>query len=185
MVMRIAAELMTRVFAVVSALLLPVNRRQTASGLRLLGSRFVPGDLKVDGTLAGGLSGIDYDPVVRRWVIVTDDRSTDAPARFYSARIEIAGERLKGFSITGVTRLMRADGTPYATYPSIERVPDIESVRVDPGTGEIWHITEGDGPAARAPTLVVAAPDGQFLRQVPLPSMFDLTRDQTRGPRHN
>ncbi len=63
MVMRTAAELMTRVFAVVSGLLLPVNQRQTDSGLHLLGSRFLPGDLKVDGTLAGGLSGIDYDPV--------------------------------------------------------------------------------------------------------------------------
>ena len=148
--MRTAAELMTRVFAVVSGLLLPVNQRQTDSGLRLLGSRFLPGDLKDDGTLAGGLSGIDYDPVGRRWVIVTDDRSTNVPARFYTAKIGIAGDRLESFRILGQKTFKRADGTPYPTRGSEERVPDIESVRVDPVTGDVWYITEGDGPAARA-----------------------------------
>lgn len=185
MVIRLAAKVMTRLFEAISWLLLPLNRRQTASGLRLLGSKFLPGDLMVDGALVGGLSGIDYDPVGRRWVMVTDDRSTDAPARFYSATIGIAGDRLGAFKIMGQTTFTRADGMSYPTRGSEERVPDIESVRVDPVTGDIWYITEGDGPTDRAPILVVAGPAGQFVRRVPLPTMFDLTRDRTSGPRHN
>ena len=63
--------------------------------LRFLGEQRVPNDLMVDGTLVGGLSGIDYDPVTGEWVIISDDRSEHGPARFYTAALEI-GEA--GFS---------------------------------------------------------------------------------------
>ncbi len=172
-------------FAALSAILLPLHRRQPASGLRLIGSRFLPGDLMIDDTLVGGLSGIDYDPVTRRWVMVTDDRSSDAPARFYDAEIAFTGSRLTSVTVFGSVTLLKADGEPYPTFGSPGRVPDIESIRVDPASGEIWYITEGDGPKGLAPILEVATRDGRFVRRVSLPRMFDLSNDRTSGPRHN
>ncbi len=183
--MRGAAELMTRAFLLFAALLLPLNRRRKGSGLRLLGSRFLPGDLTVDGTLVGGLSGIDFDPVGQRWVIVTDDRTTGAPARFYTATIRFADDRLGEFRIDSVTRLAGVTGQVEPSPGSPDQKPDIESIRVDPLTAEIWYVTEGDGEAGQAPVLAVADSSGQVVRQVPLPSMFGLRKDRSAGPRHN
>ncbi len=185
MVMRIAAELTTRVFAALSAILLRLNRRRPGSGLRLIGSRFLPGDLMIDDTLVGGLSGIDRDPVARRWVAVTDDRSTDAPARFYTVDLAFTGGRLSDFGISGAVTLLRENAEPFPTYGSPGRVPDIESIRVEPATGEIWYVTEGDGLKGLAPMLAVAAPDGRFVRSIPLPGMFTVTKNKSTGPRHN
>lgn len=108
--MRFAAALMPRLVAVVSALLLPVNRRQTASGLRLLGSKSCRVTLRS----------------TARWPALGDrDRRshTGAPARFYSATIGIAGDRLGAFRITGQTTFKREDGIPYPTRGSDEQVP--------------------------------------------------------------
>jgi hypothetical protein len=42
----------------------PVER--TAESVRLIGEQLIPNDLKVDGFIVGGLSGLDYDPSPRR-----------------------------------------------------------------------------------------------------------------------
>jgi hypothetical protein len=176
---------MTWLFRLAAAMLLPVNRRARGSRLRLVGSVFLPGDLTAEGTLVGGISGIDHDPATGRWLLATDDRSTDAPARFYTASLELAGGRVGGVHVSGVVTLRRFDGEPYPTHGSPGRVPDIESIRVDPRRGEVWYITEGDGPKGLAPLLAVATPEGLFSRSIPLPRMFDLTPERTTGPRHN
>ena len=61
----------------------------TIGSLRFLGATNVPNEAEVDGTLVGGLSGIDYDPVSQEWAIISDDKSDHAPARFYLARFQI------------------------------------------------------------------------------------------------
>src|SRR5258706_15797769 len=61
----------------------------TIGSLRFLGATDVANDAQVDGTLVGGLSGIDYDPVSKEWAIISDDKSDHAPARFYLARIAL------------------------------------------------------------------------------------------------
>lgn len=181
----IIAWVMTKAFTVIAALLLPVNRRQTSSGLRSLGSRFLPGDLMIDGTLVGGLSGIDYDLLAQRWIVVTDDRTTSAPARFYTASIGLENDRLTSFRITGVTRLTGGKGRTGSATASPDRKPDIESIRVDPECGDLWYVTEGDGESGRGPVLAVGDSSGDCVRSVPLPSMFGLRKDRTAGPRHN
>ena len=57
--------------------------------LRFLGAANISNDTEVDGTLVGGLSGLDYDPVSGKWAIISDDKSDHAPARFYLARIAL------------------------------------------------------------------------------------------------
>ena len=60
-----------------SVLATPVHRRDRVAagaqstsdigGLRFIGAITLPNDTMVDGTLVGGLSGIDYDPAADLW----------------------------------------------------------------------------------------------------------------------
>lgn len=57
--------------------------------LTSLGVHFLPGWMTLDDAPVGGLSGIDFDEAFGRWVLVTDDRSSEFPARAYDAAIEV------------------------------------------------------------------------------------------------
>ena len=46
-----------------------------APGFRLLGVRTIPHRLSFDGTVVGGLSGIDRDPVDDLYYLISDDKS--------------------------------------------------------------------------------------------------------------
>src|SRR5690349_15169328 len=50
----------------------------TIGSLRFLGATIIPNDAQVDGTLVGGLSGLDYDPASGTWAIISDDKSDKA-----------------------------------------------------------------------------------------------------------
>src|SRR5687767_11421226 len=43
--------------------------------VKVLGVQTFPPDLMYEGTLVGGLSGIDYDPESGHWIAISDDRS--------------------------------------------------------------------------------------------------------------
>ena len=71
------------------ALALPAASQSTTEigGVRFIGAVTVPNDQTVDGTLVGGLSGIDYDPAADLWYLISDDKSDKDPARFYTAKL--------------------------------------------------------------------------------------------------
>ena len=63
----------------------PAGRAEGHPRLRLLGESRWPHRVAVDGTPAGGLSGIDYDVAKGEYLLLCDDRSDLAPVRFYAA----------------------------------------------------------------------------------------------------
>ena len=48
----------------------------SVGSLRLIGQQVLPRRSEFGGTVVGGLSGIDYDAVNNRYVLVSDDRAT-------------------------------------------------------------------------------------------------------------
>src|ERR671933_620017 len=59
-----------------------------SSGLNVvgfLGEQRIAADTSFEGTTVGGFSGLDRDRRSGEWVIISDDRSTLQPARFYTA----------------------------------------------------------------------------------------------------
>jgi hypothetical protein len=125
-----------------------------------LGEHRIPPGTQYDGTTVGGFSGLDRDPESGSWVIVSDDRSSLQPARFYTANLRFDGPdgALSAVELTGTTPFLRPDGTP---YPPLEggdgTTVDPEDIRVDPATHQlIWsqegeRLVPGDG---TAPTLI-------------------------------
>ncbi|MFD0903012.1 esterase-like activity of phytase family protein [Actinomadura sediminis] len=172
---------------------------------RVLGTRTLPSGLQYAGTTVGGLSGIDRDPRTGRYVLVADDRSRLAPARFYTADIEVSASGLGAVEITGTRPFLRPDGTTYPSMDAWTAAPcagprarcdplapvDPEDIRFDPLSGHVWWSQEGERivPRSGAPTLIDpsirrARPDGRFAGRLRLPRNGHIVADD-RGPRQN
>ncbi|MET0266263.1 MAG: esterase-like activity of phytase family protein [Duganella sp.] len=159
------------------------------SSLRLIGEQRLPWRLSFQGTMVGGLSGIDYDAARGDWVMISDDRSEHQPARFYRARLDYDAQAFRSVQLTAVTTLLQADGTPYPAKDDFVRlggvVPDLETVRVDPLDGAIWYASEGDVSLDLDPFVRKAGTDGRYLYQMPMPALFKADPRRQNGPRNN
>jgi len=60
------------------------------NSVKYLGGYEVPYNMQFKGTTVGGLSGIDYDSYSNVYYLISDDRSNENPARFYTANISIS-----------------------------------------------------------------------------------------------
>lgn len=169
------------------AIALPAAAQSTAEigSLKFIGAVTVPNDATVDGTLVGGLSGIDYDPAADLWYLISDDKSDKNPARFYTAKLAFDGAHLASVEIAHAVTLLQVDGQPYPSAKIGGDVPDPESIRRDPETGTLWWTSEGDRKLGLSPFLRGAALDGESVGDIPMPAMFHMNRDQETGPRHN
>jgi hypothetical protein len=160
-----------------------------AAGLLLAGSaalaqprasfearRDIPGPAGVAAKNFGGLSGIDYDPTLKRYVVISDDTAQHGPSRFYEATIALRQARMR---ITA-TRVLRNDaGALFPVRGAGGEQADGESIRVDPVTGYRLWSSEGDINAGFAPALRWADLDGGFRSRFPLPPAL------IAGVRHN
>lgn len=171
-----------------------------ATDARLLGVHELDRGLKVDSTTVGGLSGIDRDPRTGEYLMISDDRSTIGPARYYTADIEVGGGGVENVELTSATELTRPDGSAYPPYKQSIDDPctgaqracdragavDPEEVRIDPVTRQVWWSTEGTfkKPTVLNPALR-ASRGGRTTNELPLPRDFRFDRAGERGPRGN
>ena len=165
----------------------PTGRAEAHPRLRLLGESRWPHRVAVDGTPAGGLSGIDYDAAKGEYLLLCDDRSDLAPVRFYAADWPSPGTGTAPVA-KAVVFMQQPGGGP---WPNRARavgglpVPDPEALRLRPDTGTVLWTTEGDIARGFGPALYESARDGRLLREFALPPMFRADPAQRRGPRDN
>ena len=169
------------------ALVFPAAAQSTAEigGLRFIGAVTVPNDHTADGTLVGGLSGIDYDPAADLWYLISDDKSDKNPARFYIAKLTFDQVRFASVEIAHAVTLLQAEGQPYPNAKTGGDVPDPEAIRRDPETGNLWWTSEGDRRLGLSPFLRATTPDGKFAEAFITPDLLRMNDDQEIGPRHN
>ncbi|MEJ8855000.1 esterase-like activity of phytase family protein [Variovorax robiniae] len=157
-----------------------------ASRLRLLAEARLAHWQRFEGTTIGGLSGIDFDTARGEYLLLSDDRSTLDPVRYYSARWSANSAQAPTFS--QVTSLLQADGT---TWPNRRNardgmpVPDPEALRLRPDTDTLLWASEGDEGRGFGPALYESRRDGRLVRQFALPPMFEPSSDGRRGARDN
>lgn len=154
--------------------------------LRRIAEARWPHRFNIEGTTAGGLSGIDYDPIQGEYLLISDDRSDLAPARCYTARWP--QPQLAQPEPTGVVQLQRPGGGPWPNRRHALDglpVPDPEALRLRPTTNTLLWSSEGDVARGFGPALYESARDGRFLREFPMPAMFQPDPAQRRGPRDN
>ncbi|SFD47525.1 esterase-like activity of phytase family protein [Paracidovorax konjaci] len=163
-----------------------------APRLRWIGTATLPHAMEFLGSTVGGLSGIDYDPVHDQWVLLSDDRSSLQPARFYTARLRYRADALDTPQLTGMVTLRQADGQPFPSpqqarraTPTPAEAPDPEAVRWLPGGQSLLWTSEGDFARGFGPALRESRADGSQVRQFVLPARFAPRSGGTWGPRGN
>jgi hypothetical protein len=157
----------------------------SVGSLRMIGQQDLPNDLKVDDTLVGGLSGLDYDPATDRWIVLSDDRSDEAPARFYDATFDYDDTTFTGAELTAAVTLLQEDGTPFPNAKAGGNIPDPESIRVDPQSGNYYWTSEGSQELGIDPGVYVTQPDGTFVARQPIDPIFKADVNGATGIRNN
>ncbi len=168
----------------------PICSSTQATPWSLLGEIRWPHDTLFTGTPVGGLSSLDYDPASGLYYLVSDDRSTRAPARFYTARIRYDETGLHEVNLQGMTPLLSPAQRPYASSRTPEAgiaTPDAEAMRVLPGGKTLLWSSEGDFARGFGPQLTEASTDGRRLRNWPLPPGLEISQPVSakQGPRNN
>ncbi len=152
--------------------------------LQWLAEGRLPHRLSFQGTLVGGLSGIDYDATRGEYLLLSDDRSDVGSARFYTAGWALGGTP----NLTGVASLLQFDGTSWPNRRQAARgvpVPDPEALRWRPDTDTLLWTSEGDVARGFGPALYESRRDGSLIRQIALPAMFTPDPNGRRGARDN
>ncbi len=161
----------------------------TIGALRFIGEQRIPNRQVFQGTVVGGLSGIDFDAKSGNWILVSDDRSNINPARFYTARLAYDAQGFNDVTLSSVTMLKQRDGTVYpdrAQYLAAGgEVPDTEAIRFDPRDGSIWYTSEGDRALGLDPFVNHASINGDPIARLPLPSMLKVSATTHSGTRDN
>ena len=99
------------ILCAITGLAVSVASVASAVELQFLGQTEIPGDLEVDRTLVGGLSGLAYDPGCDLYYALSDDRGSFGMPRFFTLRVtESDGEVT--VEVLGATVLRDADGGP-------------------------------------------------------------------------
>ncbi|MDB5847784.1 MAG: hypothetical protein JWP29_1536 [Rhodoferax sp.] len=168
------------------------DAERSVASLRFIGQQVLPRRGEFQGTVVGGLSGIDYDAANARYVLISDDRTTtDSPnaPRFYTATLAFDANAFTSVQFTSTTPLKQPDGSVFPKVPDA-RVADPESIRIDPVNGNLAWASEGDRTLTGTPTRVIdpfvreMSGSGAYVRDYAVPAMFHMSAADT-GPRGN
>lgn len=163
----------------------PDTRTIPTISLRLIGEKTIPHRAELAGTTFGGISGMDYDEARDLFYLLSDDRSQNGPARFYTAKIAVSATELGAPQILSAVSIKKADGgLPGDAKSDPVNVLDPEAIRYRKATDTLLWTSEGDKRLGLSPFVREMRRDGSFVRELPTLPMF-MMRDGERGPRDN
>ena len=145
-----------------------------------IGRAIFPTGSPFGGTEIGGLSGITYDADKQVYYTISDDRSSKAPARFYSLKINLQSGKLEKDQIefTKVTTLLNENGKNFPEWSL-----DPEGIAF---TGNsVFVSSEGDVDRQINPFIKELSLDGKLLRTLPIPELFLPDDKGSKGIRNN
>src|SRR5699024_5100857 len=142
---------------------------QPTARLEPLGQVVIPHNQLVDGSPAGGLSGLAYDKAANKFYAISDDRSEYAPVRFYSFRLDMPEQdSLKTVEIRWIDKTVLQDsaGRPYKKF----RI-DPEGIALRPDS-LIYISSEGDPRIEVAPFVNGYDHSGRLVQELPIPEAY-------------
>jgi endonuclease/exonuclease/phosphatase family metal-dependent hydrolase len=147
-------------------------------GLQFLAEATLAGDLEVDDTLVGGLSGLTYDPGCDLYYAISDDRGHFAASRFYTLRVQADGDNV-AVDVIASTTLRDLDGT---VFDRGDLDPEALAFHHD---GSLFVGSEGIPHRGIPPLVGRFTLDGRMLGAVPLPEHYLAIDGGSRGVRDN
>lgn len=145
-----------------------------------IGRAIFPTGSPFQGTEIGGLSGITYDAEKQVYYAISDDRSSKAPARFYTLKINLESGKLEKEQITftGVTTLLDENGKG---FPELSLDPEAIAF-----TGKSLFVSsEGDVDRQINPFIKEFSLDGKLLKTLAIPELFLPDDKGSKGIRNN
>lgn len=156
-----------------------------ADPMTFLGHAELGADAGPDHAPFGGISGADYDPRRRRWLLISDDKSEFAPARYWTARIDIATNAAPIVHLSAAIPLRTEEGKVFPRFGTGVEGVDSESIRIAPRHGGILWSSEGDPQDGFGPAIRIMSPAGKRSTKLPLPGLFAFDPTHRTGPRPN
>jgi hypothetical protein len=161
------------------------------NSIKYLGTYNIPFNLKYKNTIAGGLSGIDYDAQKDLYYLVCDDRSEKNPARFYTAKIFITQNGIDSVAFTDVIYMLQANGELYpGNKQNRFKTPDPEAIRYNPQNNYLVWSSEGErivkanDTVLIDPSVLMIRPNGKYIDSFDIPPVFKMKVSEN-GPRRN
>jgi hypothetical protein len=161
------------------------------SQLKFIGEYDIPHNQIFQNTTIGGLSGIDYDAENNIYYLISDDRSTINPARFYIANIFLDEKGIDNVRFISVKSLLQPSGTIYPNSKQDPfRAPDPEAIRLNRKAKQlVWtsegeRIIKGDTIVLQDPSVNIISTNGNYIDSFALPPNMHMQQVQ-RGPRQN
>lgn len=153
----------------------------TFKNIDFLGEATFATGTQVKETELGGLSGITYDASKNVYYSISDDRSQNDPARFYTLTIELNEKSLGAVKFTDVTLLKNQAGQTFA-----EQSLDPEGIALT-SNSNLYISSEGDATATNLtnPFINKFSLTGEQLQALPVDSKYLPTSPQTSGVRNN
>lgn len=136
------------------------------------------------GPAFGGISGIDYDRRQHRWLLLSDDRSDHAAARFYTVRM---ARDARGWRLRGLRRVPLRDvhGGRFPAAGGGGEAVDPEAIRVTPDDHSLIWSSEGDAKDGYGPAVRRMDRRGRTIASVALPGNLRFDPTGARGTRDN
>jgi hypothetical protein len=150
--------------------------------VRLLDTITVPAGTTEFGMPFGGLSGIDYDRESGRYVALSDDRSENGKARFYTLRLPLDGPAFAGDKpvLDGLTVLDDTTGEPFTA-----KAVDPEAIRWTPDGNSLLWTSEGASSSGQPAFVREATTSGGYERELPLPKAYAPVRSASATTRRS
>lgn len=151
------------------------------TSIEFLGEYTIPKDLKLNKVPVGGLSGLTFDRQQNQFYAVSDDRSVQGPARFYTLKVVTnAKSRLQKVDIVRSTVLKDANGQPYKAGTI-----DPEAIALTP-QGTVLISSEGDRNNGLPPMIgEFNLASGNLKNQVKLPDRYLPDKENRQGVQNN
>ena len=166
-----------------------IKEAHNVGSLKMIGEQRIPFKEEFQGTVVGGLSGLAYNAKQGTWMMISDDKSDNSPARFYTAQLNYDNKNFGSVKLTGMNFLKQADGTNYPNQTQYAvkggEVPDFESIRLDPKDGSVWYTSEGSRSLGFDPFIKHANGEGKYLDTLPVAKQFKMMPEHEIGPRDN
>jgi hypothetical protein len=161
------------------------NRIFNKVAIEYIGEYKLPNFLRFKDTLVGGLSGLTYDRQRDRFYTISDDRGDQAPARFYTLKLDLDTKnpqqvKFNKVDITDVTVLKNAAGKP---YPPKET--DTEAIAIT-AESSVYISSEGDRTRNIPPFInEFDLKTGKVKSSLPIPTRYLPDTEGKRGFQNN
>lgn len=149
----------------------------------------LPSTLEVDGTPVRGLSALTYDRQGDRFLVLSDDRGDQAPARFYTLNLTLTAPQLEtgaiaiqDITINEAITLLDEAGNPY-----LAGTVDPEGIALSPRQ-TVFIASEGVSSQGIAPFVAeFDLATGQWQRSLPIPDRYlpQVVDEQPSGVQDN